>query len=168
VRGGVLVKTYREVCHLSLALILAVGCSTTIAQAPPATGTASGTLTVKGKAINLAHAAAFVDDKEKQVILLLTEQAVPAASWKSHSDIMMYRMNKNPLRGVAFRLDDKRQVVGADYYDDQFPTSTSGIFALKLDGPPGKTLAGTAKSTEAAAKLSEPVSLDVGFNATLK
>jgi hypothetical protein len=161
-------KTHREVCRLFLTLILAVGCSTTIAQAPPATGTASGTLAVKGKAINLAHAAAFVDDKEKQVILLLTEQPVPAASWKSHSDIMMYRMNKNPLRGVAFRLDDKRQVVGADYYDDQFPTSTSGIFALKLDGAPGKTLAGTAKSTEAAAKLSEPVSLNVSFNATLK
>jgi hypothetical protein len=156
------------VCRLSLALILAMGCSTAIAQAPPATGTASGTLTVKGKAINLAHAAAFADDKEKQVILLLTEQPVPAASWKSHSDIMMYRMNKNPLRGVAFRLDDKRQVVGADYYDDQFPTSTSGIFALKLDGPTGKTLAGTAKSTDAAAKLSEPVSLDVSFNAMLK
>jgi hypothetical protein len=161
-------KIYREVCRLSLALILAVSGSTAIAQAPPASGTASGTFTAKGKAINLAYASAFVDEKEKQVILLVTEQPVPAASWKSHSDIMMYRMNKNPLRGIAFRLDDKRQVVGADYYDDQFPTSTSGIFALKLDSPPGKTLAGSAKSTEAAAKLSEPVSLSVSFNATLK
>ena len=163
-------KTYCEVCRLSLALILAVGCSTTIAQAPPASGQAAGTLTVKGKAINLAYAYAFVDegDKKKPVILLLTEQQVPAASWKGDSDIMMYRMSKNPLRGVAFRLDDKRTLLGADYYDGSFPTGTAGIFALKLDGPPGKTLAGTAKSTEAAAKLSEPVSLSVSFNATLK
>ncbi len=163
-------KTYRDVCRLSVALILAVGYSTTIAQAPPASGQAAGTLTVKGKAISLAYAYAFVDegDKKKPVILLLTEQQVPAASWKGDSDIMMYRMNKNPLRGVAFRLDDKRALIGADYYDGSFPTGTAGIFALKLDGPPGKTLAGTAKSTEAAAKLSEPVSLSVSFNATLK
>jgi hypothetical protein len=160
-------KTYRELCRLSLALILALGCSTTMAQAPAA-GAAAGTLTVKGKAINLAHAAAFADEKAKQVILLVTEQPVPAANWKSHSDIMMYRMDKKPLRGIAFRLDDKRQVVGADYYDDQFPTSTSGIFELKLEGPVGKTLAGTAKSTAAAANLSEPVTLTVSFNATLK
>jgi hypothetical protein len=163
-------KTYREVCRLCLALILAAGCSTTIAQAPPASGQAAGTLTVKGKAINLAYAYAFVDegDKKKPVILLLTEQQVPAAGWKGDSDIMMYRMSKNPLRGVAFRLDDKRALISADYYDGSFPTGTAGIFALKLDGPPGKTLAGTAKSTEAAAKLSEPVSLSASFNATLK
>ena len=163
-------KTYRELCRLSLALLLAVGCSTTIAQAPPASGQAAGTLTVKGKTINLAYAYAFVDegDKKKPVILLLTEQQVPAASWKGDSDIMMYRMSKNPLRGVAFRLDDKRVLLGADYYDGSFPTGTAGIFALKLDGPPGKTLAGTAKSTEAAAKLSEPVSLSASFNGTLK
>ena len=160
-------KIYREVCRLSLALILVLGCSMTMAQTP-ATGAAAGTLTVKGNAIKLAHAAAFLDEKEKQVILLVTEQPIPAANWKSHSDIMMYRMNKNPLRGIAFRLDDKRQVVGADYYDDQFPTSTSGIFEVKFEGAAGRTLAGTAKSTAAAAKLSDPVSLSVSFNATLK
>jgi hypothetical protein len=163
-------KTCREVRRLSLALILAVGCSTTIAQAPPASGQAAGTLTVKGKTINLAYAYAFVDegDKKKPVILLLTEQQVPAASWKGDSDIMMYRMNKNPLRGIAFHLNDKREVVAADYYEGSFPTGTAGIFALKLDSPAGKTFAGTAKSTEAAAKLTEPVSLSVSFNATLK
>jgi len=162
-------KTYREMCRFPLALILAVGCSTALAQAPAA-GTAAGTLTVKGNAIKLAHAYAFVDqgDKRKLVILLLTEQPVPAATWKSDSDIMMYRMDKNPLHGVAFRLDDQREVVSVDYYEGRFPTGTSGIFALKLDGPSGKTLAGTAKSTEAAAKLSEPVSLNVSFSATLK
>jgi hypothetical protein len=81
---------------------------------------------------------------------------------------MMYRMNKNPLRGVAFRLDDKRELVSAYVYEGSFPMGTTGIFALKLEGPAGKTLAGTAKSTDAAAKLSEPVSLSVSFNATLK
>ena len=175
-------KAHLGVCCVSIALILALGSSTTIAQAPAAKppaasapaagavaiGQAAGTLTAKGQSINLAHAAAFVDQQDKQVVLLLTEQPVPATSWKSHSDIMMYRMNKNPLRGIAFRLDDKRQVLGVDVYAGDFPTSTSGLFALKLDGPPGKTLAGTAKSTEAAAKMSEPMSLSVSFNATLK
>jgi len=165
-------KTPLEVCRVSLALMLAVGCSTAFAQAPaaPASGQAVGTLTVKGKAIKLAYASAFVDqeDKGKQVFLLVTEQPVPAADWKKHSDIMMYRMNKNPLLGVAFRLNDKRELVGADFYDGDFPTSTSGIFSVKLDSPPGKTFAGTAKSTEAAAKLTEPVSLSVSFNAALK
>ena len=177
-------KTHREVCRLSIALIVAVGCSTTIAQTPAAkppaasppaagavaSGQAVGTLTAKGKTIKLAYAYAFVDegDKKRPVILLLTEQPVPAASWKGDSDIMMYRMNKNPLRGVAFHLNDKRELVAADYYEGSFPTGTAGIFALKLDSPAGKTLAGTAKSTDAAAKLSEPVSLSVSFNATLK
>src|SRR5258706_15275599 len=106
-------KTHRGMCCVSIALILAVGSSTTIAQAPAAkapaasppaagavaSGQAAGTLTVKGKTINLAHAAAFVDqeDKGKPVILLVTEQPIPAANWKSHTDIMMYRMDKNPL-----------------------------------------------------------------------
>jgi hypothetical protein len=59
-------------------------------------------------------------------------------------------------------------VLGVDVYAGDFPTSTSGLFALKLDGPAGKTLAGSAKATEAAAKMSEPMSLNVSFNATLK
>ena len=177
-------RTLREVCRLSIALTLAVACSTTIAQTPAAkppaasppgagaaaSGQAVGTLTAKGKTITLAYAYAFVDegDKKKPVILLLTEQQVPASSWKGDSDIMMYRMNKNPLRGVAFRLNDKREVVSADIYEGSFPMGTTGILALKLDSPAGKTFAGTAKSTEAGAKLSEPVSLNVSFNATLK
>ncbi len=172
--------------RLSTALMLAVACSTTLAQAPaakaPATsppaaaagavasGQAVGTFTVKGRVITLAHASAFVDesDKRKLVILLLTEQPVPAAGWKSGTDIMRYRMDRKPLIGVAFKLDDKREVIGADYYEGDFPTSTSGIFVLKLDGPVGKTLAGSATATETAGKLREPVNLNVRFSATLK
>ena len=136
-------RTLREVCRLSIALILAVACSTTIAQTPAAkppaasppaagavaSGQAVGTLTAKGKTIQLAYAYAFVDegDKKRPVILLLTEQQVPAASWKGDSDIMMYRMNKNPLRGVAFHLNDKSELVSADYYEGSFPTGTAGI-----------------------------------------
>jgi hypothetical protein len=96
------------VCRLSIALILAVACSTTIAQTPAAkppaasppaagvvaSGQAAGTLTAKGKTIKLAYAYAFVEegDKKRPVILLLTEQQVPVASWKGDSEIMMYRM----------------------------------------------------------------------------
>jgi hypothetical protein len=162
--------------HLCLALLIAAVSSTTLAQAPAgvagtlASGQAVGTFTAKGRTVKLAYAAAFVeqDEKGKPVMLLLTEQPVPAEKWKSRTDIMRYRMDKNPLVGVGFRLDDKREEIGADYYTGDFPTSTSGVFVLKLDGAPGKSLVGTAKSTETAGKLSEPVSLDVRFNATLK
>ena len=164
-RDGLLIRILRGGCA-ALALTLVAGWSAPMAQAPAAgalaNGQAAGTLTVKGKIIKLAYASVFVDqeDKAKPVFLLLTEQPVPAANWKSRGDMRMYRMDKNPLQGVVFRLDDKREMIGAEYYDGDFPTSTFGIFALKLDGPAGKTFIGTVKSTEAAAKLSEPVTLE--------
>lgn len=161
-------KTHRVVSRLSLALLLVLAASVAVAQTPAA-GQAVGTLTAKGKTFKLAYAAVFVDDKEKRTMLLLTEQAVPATNWKSGTDIMRYRMDKNPLTGVVFRMDDKREVVGADYYaGGDFPTSTSGIFDLKLDPAAGKTFSGSAKATASAAKMSEPIGLDVRFNATLK
>lgn len=54
------------------------------------------------------------------------------------------------------------------YYEGDFPTSASGIFDLKLEGPAGKMLAGSAKTTDSAATMSHPVSLNVTFSATLK
>jgi len=164
-------RTPPVVSGACIALIVAAASAAAVAQSPAvASGQASGTFTAAGKTIKLAHAAAFVDqgEKDKRVILLLTEQPVPAANWTKSTDIMMYRMNKNPLTGVMFRIDGKGEVVGADYYAGEFPTSTSGIFELKLDGAPGKTLSGSAKSTEAAGKMREPVNLNATFSAALK
>jgi hypothetical protein len=139
-----------------------------VAQAP-ASGQATGTFTAKGKTVKLAHAAAFVDesDKKRPVILLLTEQPVPSAGWKSHSDLMAHHRS-TPITGVVFRIDAQREVDTAEYFAERFPTSTSGIFVVTFDGPAGKSFAGKVKSTPAAAKLSEPVTLDAAFNATLK
>jgi hypothetical protein len=151
----------------------------TLAQAPavkaPAGGTvasgqAAGTLTAKGKTVKLAYAAAFVDqtDKKKPIVLLVTEQPVPSASWRSHSDLMTYHRNTAPIVGVVFRLDANREIDTAEYFVEKFPTSTSGMFQLSLDGAPGKAISGTLKSSAAAAKMSEPVSLAATFNAPLK
>jgi hypothetical protein len=78
--------------------------------------TASGTLTAEGKTVKLTHAAAFVDetDKKKPVVLLLTDQPVPAAGWKSYSDLMAHHRT-TPIAGVVFRLDAQREIETADY-----------------------------------------------------
>jgi hypothetical protein len=167
------------VLRTGIALLAAAGAFAALAQAPaakaPATsavasGQAAGTLTTKGKTVKLTYAAAFVDqtDPKKRIVLLLTEQPVPSASWKSHSDLMTYHRNTAPIVGLVFRIDADREIDTAEYFVDKFPTSTSGIFQLTLDGPPGKTLAGSLKSSASAAKLSEPISLNATFNATVK
>lgn len=171
--------TARHLAYLfPIAVFLAAAHGTASGQAgakPPAasalaSGQAAGTFTAKGKTFKLAHAAAFVDqtDKAKRVILVLSEQPVPSAAWKSHSDLMSHHRNAAPIVGVVFRLDAQREVDTAEYFVDKFPTSTSGMFVLAFDSAAGKSYAGTAKTTPTAAKLSEPVNLDVRFNATLK
>lgn len=136
----------------------------------PGPGQASGTLSVSGKAFTLSHAATFVDQKDerKPVILVLSEAALPAGSWKSESDYSAY-CRDHPLKGVAFWLDKNREVFRTEYNDGgQFPTSASGIFELKLDAGSGKDFSGSAVSTSAAARLHEPVKLDATFHAAVK
>ena len=107
-------------------------------------------------------------DKAKRVVLVLSEQPVPSAGWKSHSDLMTHHRNTAPIVGLVFRLDAQREVDTAEYFVEASPTSTSGVFVLRFDGASGKTFAGTAKSSAAAAKMLQPVNLDATFNATLK
>jgi hypothetical protein len=167
-------RTLPLVVALSLVAASGTAFAQSPAQAPAATplasGQATGTLTAKGRTVKLTYAAAFVDqtDKAKPVILILTEQPVPSASWKSHADLMSHHRNTSPIVGLVFRLDAQREVDTAEYFVEAFPTSTSGVFQLTFEGAPGKALAGTAKSTATAAKLREPVVLDARFNATLK
>ncbi len=139
------------------------------AGAPLQNGQAAGTLTVQGKPIQLTHAAAFNDSKasEKPVILVLSDKELPVAQWKTGSDMSMYR-HEHAFMGIAFWIDPKNQVYRCEYYDEtSFPTSTSGLFDLKLERS-GQSLSGTARSNKAAATLTEPVGLDVSFRATAK
>jgi hypothetical protein len=144
------------------------------AAAPALTsGQASGTFSVRGQVYHLAYAAAFVDDKDatKPIVLLLTDTAVPADVLSGATTIgESQHAVKKSFSGVVLWLDKDRSILRAEYYekDDAFPTSTSGLFAATFDGPAGKTLIGSAKSTGADARMSHPVKLDVRFNAALK
>jgi hypothetical protein len=155
-----------------LAVLVLAGAATAAAPAGAAAagGGAKGTFSADGKTFTLAYGAAFVDQKDerKPTILLITDQALPVASWKSDFDIINYRNDKHEFNGVAFWLDKKGAVYKSSFYAGDFPTSTSGYFDLKLDGPMGKSLAGSVKSTEAAAAGRHKVTLAATFNTTLK
>jgi hypothetical protein len=142
----------------------AAGASTSLSS-----GQAAGTLTVDGKDIPLTHAAAFVDqeDKAKPVLLLLTDQAVPVAGWKSHMEIMPYHMDHR-FNGMVFGFDKDRKVTSAEFWAGSFPASTTGFFTVKLEGTPGSSLVGTAESTAAAAASEHHIKLAVRFRADLK
>jgi hypothetical protein len=134
--------------------------------APLSSGTAAGDFTFSGKTIHLSHAATFPNDK--QVVLLLTDEAVPAARFKNAGDEMIYRMGAHKFGGVYFYLDDKRQVTAANYFDADGPTGAKLELELKLDPPAGKALTGSAHSTPFGEKNSNAhLKLDVRFNAPL-
>lgn len=135
------------------------------AALPP--GTAAGTFTFSGKTIHLTHAATFPNDK--QVVLLLTDAAVPAANWKNAGDEVLYRMSGHKFGGVEFYLDEKRQVKTANYFGSDTPTGANLAFELKLDSGTGKALTGSAHSTPFGEKQSDAhLKLDVRFNAPLR
>ncbi len=129
-----------------------------------ASGAAAGVFTFSGKTIHLSHAATFRNDK--QVVLLLSDEAVPATSWKDSADEMMYRMSGHKFGGVEFYLDEKRQVTTANYFDGDLPTGARSAFELKLDAGTGRTLTGSAHSTPFAEnQMNSHLKLDVRFNA---
>lgn len=151
-------------------VLLGVAIALHAAGAKPAPGQASGKFSVAGQEVTLGHALAFVDrkDERKPTIVVLSDKELPAAGWKSESDFMMWRMDHKFI-GVAFWLDTKREAFRTDYYDASgFPTSSSGVIDLKLDPPAGKAITGSAHSTHAGETLSEPIKLDVVFNAAVK
>jgi hypothetical protein len=134
--------------------------------APLSPGVAEGSFTFSGKTIHLSHAATFRNDK--QVVLLLTDEAVPAAKWKDAGDEMLYRMSGHKFGGVEFYLDDKRQVTAANYFGGDTPTGAKPELALSLDPGTGKTLTGSAHSTPFGENNSSAhLKLDVRFNAPL-
>jgi hypothetical protein len=149
---------------------VAVGAAGNPAQDKPGTplpsGTAAGAFTFGGKTIHLSHAATFRNDK--QVVLLLTDEAVPAAKWKDAGDEMMYRMSGHKFGGVEFYLDERQQVTTANYFDGDSPTGARTAFELKLDPGTGKALRGSAHSTPFAEnQMASHLKLDVRFHAPL-
>ncbi len=109
-------------------------------------GKAMGTLDIDGTTVTMTHAYAFVDqkDKRKPILILITDQAVPANQWKSESDMTRYRFGK-PFRYVCFWIDKDRQEFRREHFVDKFPVSTMGVFDLKLAPSDPGTFAGTVK-----------------------
>jgi hypothetical protein len=128
--------------------------SETVEKAPPKgpqkgkeqPGKAIGTLDIDGKTVTITHAYAFVDQKDnrKPVLILITDQAVPANQWKSESDMTKYRFD-NPFRYVCFWIDKDRQEFRREHFVDKFPVSTMGVFNLKLAPSDPGTFTGTIK-----------------------
>ena len=138
-------------------------------EAQAAANSAKGSFTVSGKTYPLTHAAAFVDasDSRKPVILVLTDKALPAKAL-STSSVLSLERSTNPFSGIALWLDDTQTVFRAEYYENGESTATSGVFALKLSSPPGKTLAGAIQTGAAAASVKNIPTTNVTFSATLK
>jgi hypothetical protein len=107
-------------------------------------GKAKGSLTIDDKNVEMKNAYAFVDqkDKRKPVLLLITDQAVPADQWKSESDLDDLR-RKKPFAYVCFWLDKDRQDFRREHFVERFPVATMGVFNLKLDQSPPNTFVGT-------------------------
>jgi hypothetical protein len=155
----------------SCALSFAQKSAPAITKAALQPGQASGTLSVEGKNVTLTHAGVFVDsgDESKPTVLVLSDQELPISGWKSGSDMTMYRMMEKKFNGISFWINGKGEVERTDYYmPGSFPTGSSGIFELKLDGPATKTFIGTANATAAAAKMNKDIKLDARFHAVLK
>jgi hypothetical protein len=160
----------RAVHHSFLALLIALGWfSLTVHPAAAASdlapGAAKGTFTPKGKpAVTLTNAAAFVDAKDdrRPVILILSDKKLPTEKWTSEFDLLRSHPN---FSGVLFWLDKEGSVFRCDIYDKGKQSSVSGYFSLKLDGPMGKDLTGTAQ-TKDADELGPK--LDAAFHVTLK
>jgi len=132
-------------------------------------GQAAGSMTVGDKTVQLSHASTYATTymDKKHVVLMLTDQALPAG-WKDASDMMMYRMGGHKFGGVEFYLDAERHVTMANYYAaEDSPIGGNIVFELKLDAGGSKSLSGSASSTPFAAKLDSPVKLEVRFNAPL-
>ena len=149
-----------------LQLCLSIMSLTLVTAADPGSGTAKGTCAKDGAApIALAHAGAFVDQKDdrKPTLLILSDIKLPTEKWTSEFDLMR-ATGKLPFSGAIFFLDKDGEVFRTDFYWKGRQSSVSGYFKLKLDGKPGKELIGTVVSDGGEAK--DP-KVDATFHATL-
>jgi hypothetical protein len=123
--------------------------------------TASGTLTIDGKAVPLAHALAY--DAGAYELILITEKAVARDQVKSEMDLMRYNFEQKPV-GVVLWLDSARKLTRASTMSASSMVDVTSDVDLALAGAPAGTLSGTVKSKPAATKFK----LDLTFNASTK
>ena len=137
----------------------------TIAHAAPGSGTVTGTFSVGGKTIPLAHASAF--RHQEQTVVVLSDKELPASTWKSSDDMATWR-REHPFLGVAIWIDAASEIDRGEIYDGaDYPTSVSGVFALKVERA-ADAVSGSLKSTAGAARLRKAVQIDVAFKVPLK
>ncbi len=132
-------------------------------------GTAQGTFTPKGQPpVALAHAAAFVDEKDdrKPVILILSDKKLPTEKWTSEFDLMRAGSSLGKFNGVLFWINKSGEVFRTDMYRAGQQASVGGYFRLKLDSPAGsKELTGSASTKDPDGSDHK---LDATFHATLR
>lgn len=153
-------------------LVLILGVSTVV----PAANTAKGTFTVAGKAIQITQAYAyaekgFFDPAKDDVVVLLCDAAVPAASVR---DMFERRdlVKAGKLHCVQQTIDSKHQVINFRVEDSHFKMAESGgsteqLFEAKtLDA---KTVAGRAYTRSPQKSFDDvPYTYDITFSAAIE
>ena len=126
-------------------------------------GSAKGSITFDGSTSDLKYAAAFVDQKDdrKPVVLLISDQKLPAGKWTSEFDMMR---DHTKWSGIAVFLDKDGSVYRTDVHTKGQQSSVSGMFDVKINDPKSQDLAGAAKSESDSADKK----LDVTFHAVKK
>ena len=151
---------------------LATGASPAASVAPSAApkvnvdvpaGNAKGSITFDGSTSELKFAAAFVDQKDerKPVVLIVSDQKLPADKWTSEFDMMR---DHTKWSGIAVFLDKEGNVYRTDVHTKGQQASVSGMFDVKINDPTSNDLAGAAKTASGGADKQ----LDVTFHATRK
>jgi len=126
-------------------------------------GTAKGSITFDGMTSDLKFATAFVDQKDERepVVLLVSDQKLPADKWTSEFDMMR---DHTKWSGIAVFLDKDGTVYRTDVHTNGQQSSVSGMFDVKINDPTSADLAGAAKSEFDSADKK----LDVTFHAARK
>ena len=124
-------------------------------------GSAKGSITFDGSTSELKYAAAFIDQKDerKPIVLVVSDQKLPADKWTSEFDMMR---DHTKWSGIAAFLDKDGNVYRTDVHTKGQQSSVSGMFDVKINDPTSHDLAGAAK-TESD---SSDKKLDVTFHAT--
>ena len=128
-------------------LVLTLAAATAARAAAP--GTASGTLTVNGKPVALAHATAAphknpFDAKKTDVVLLLTNVAVDPSVMADDFGRMKLS-GKGNFSGVEVEIDPEGQVISGTLYSPEFKKFNGSISATGMHQFEGKV---TASSVE--------------------
>jgi len=129
-------------------------------KAPPAVGTATGSLTVAGKSMPLTHAIAF--NAGARIYVAITDQALPPDETKSEFELAKYQF-LHKVVGLELTLDHTRELTETAYRWELARKPCAGCFEVTLAGGPDGPLTGTIKTT--AKGEAEKLKVDVAFSA---